>query len=366
VLTWSLSDAGNPLGTVVKNLTVGGMSATTTPIQNFDGVTAPALPSGWVNANTGGGNPWVTTATTPNSAPNAAFTDNPSVVSDKWLTTQIAVPAAVESHLKFRQKYDLESGSGTTAYDGAVLEISLDGGTTFNDILASGGSFVTGGYTRTVSTCCSNPLAGRQAWSGNSSTYQDADVLLPASTSGQNVQLRWRVGSDSTVSKTGYWLDDVQLVSSLPSCATSPSTNVDLGVSVRNQRVNLQQGQSAVYTVAVANSGATPTVNARVLVPVPAGLAGFSSWTCAVSGSGSCATVSGTGAIDATVTLTAGESATFTVMADVGTVEQMVDFTATAVPPLGQLDVNTVDNTATDSDPIVLFANGFDDVPPNE
>jgi hypothetical protein len=366
VLTWNLSDAGNPLGSIVKNLTVGGTSATTTPIENFDSVTAPALPSGWVNANTGGGNPWVTTTTTPNSAPNAAFTDNPGVVSDKRLTTQIAVPAAVESHLKFRQKYDLESGSGTTAYDGAVLEISLDGGTTFNDILVAGGSFVTGGYTRSVSTCCSNPLAGRQAWSGNSSTYQDADVLLPASTSGQNVQLRWRVGSDSTVSKTGYWLDDVQLVSSLPSCATSPSTNVDLGVSVRNQRVNLQQGQSAVYTVAVVNSGATPTVNARVLVPVPAGLSGFSSWTCAVSGSGSCATASGTGAIDATVTLAAGESATFTVTADVGTIEQMVDFTATVVAPLGQLDVNTVDNTATDSDPIVLFANGFDDVPPNE
>jgi uncharacterized repeat protein (TIGR01451 family) len=128
----------------------------------------------------------------------------------------------------------------------------------------------------------------------------------------------------------------------------------------------LQQGQSAVYTVAVVNSGATPTVNARVLVPVPAGLSGFSSWTCAVSGSGSCATASGTGAIDATVTLAAGESATFTVTADVGTIEQMVDFTATVVAPLGQLDVNTVDNTATDSDPIVLFANGFDDVPPNE
>jgi uncharacterized repeat protein (TIGR01451 family) len=141
---------------------------------------------------------------------------------------------------------------------------------------------------------------------------------------------------------------------------------VDLGVSVRNQRVNLQQGQSAVYTVAVANSGATPTVNARVLVPVPAGLAGFSSWTCAVSGSGSCATVSGTGAIDATVTLTAGESATFTVTAGVGTVEQRVDFTATVAAPLGQLDVNMADNTATDSDPIVLFADGFDDVPPNE
>ncbi|HST28866.1 MAG TPA: S8 family serine peptidase [Rudaea sp.] len=366
VLTWNLSDAGNPLGSVVKNLTVGGTSTTTTPIQNFDGVTAPALPSGWVNANTGAGNPWVTTTTTPNSAPNAAFTDDPGAVSDKRLTTQIAVPAAAESHLKFRQKYDLESGSGTTAYDAAVLEISLDGGTTFNDIVAAGGSFVTGSYPRTVSTCCSNPLASRQAWSGNTATYQDADVLLPASTSGQNVQFRWRVGSDSTVGKTGYWLDDVQLVSLLPSCATSPPSNVDLAVTARNQRVNLPEGQSVMYTVTVNNVGASPTANARVLVPVPAGLSNFSSWTCTATGSGSCATASGIGAIDATVSLAAGESATFSITADVGTNEQMVDFTATVTPPLGQIDTNTLDNTATDSDQIVLFANGFDDVPPNE
>jgi hypothetical protein len=367
VLTWNLSDAGNPLGTIVKNLMVGGTSTTTTSIENFDGVTAPALPSGWTNANTGAGNPWVVSTTTPNSAPNAAFTDDPSNISDKRLTSPVvAVPVAVESHLKFRQKYDLESGSGTTAYDGAVLEISLDGGTTFNDILTAGGSFVSGGYTRAVSSSYGNPLAGRQAWSGNTSAYQDVDALLPSASTGQNVQFRWRVGSDNLVAKTGYWLDDVQLVSSLPSCATSPSTNVDLGVSVRNQRVNLQQGGNAVYTVAVVNSGATPTVNAHVVVPIPAGLAGFSGWTCAATGAGSCSAASGSGAIDATVTLAAGESATFTVAADVGTVEQMVDFTATVAPPLGQLDVNMADNTATDSDPIVLFADGFDEVPPNE
>ncbi|HST27130.1 MAG TPA: hypothetical protein VLK26_02035, partial [Rudaea sp.] len=224
----------------------------------------------------------------------------------------------------------------------------------------------TGGYTRTVSTCCSNPLGGRQAWSGNSATYQDVDALLPASASGQNAQFRWRVGSDSTVSKTGYWLDDVQLVSSLPSCATSPPTNVDLAVTARNQRVNLPEGQSVVYTVNASNTGATSTTNARVLVPVPAGLSDFSSWTCTATGSGSCTTASGSGAIDATVSLAAGESATFSITADVGTNEQMVDFTATVTPPLGQIDSNTLDNTATDSDQIVLFANGFDDVPPNE
>lgn len=368
VLTWNLSDAGNPLGTLVQNLTVGGTSTTTTPLQNFDAATAPALPSGWINVNTGAGNPWVTTTTTPNSAPNAAFTDDPNKVSDKQLTAPtLAVPLAAESHLTFRQKYDLEASNGTnTAYDGAVLEISTDGGTTFSDILAAGGGFVTGGYNRNVSNSFSNPLAGRQAWSGNSGAYQDVDVLLPASTAGQNVLLRWRVGTDTSTAKTGYWLDDVQLVSLVPACATSPATGVDLAIAVRNQRVNLQEDQAATYTVVVSNPGATPSADARVLVGLPSGLSGFSAWTCSATGSGSCASASGSGAIDSLVTLGAGESATFTITAEVDSIEQQVDFTASVVPPLGQIDANTIDNTATDSDPVVLFADGYDEVPLDE
>ena len=37
-------------------------------------------------------------------------------------------------------------------FDGGVLELSTDGGNTFQDILAAGGSFVIGGYNRTIST----------------------------------------------------------------------------------------------------------------------------------------------------------------------------------------------------------------------
>ena len=82
------------------------------------------------------------------------------------------------------------------------------------------------------------------------------------------------MGSDSTVAKTGYWLDDVQLVTLQPSCATAPPpTNVDLGVTVRNQRLYLQAGQAVAYTVTVSNLGVTPSSNARVLIPLPAGLA---------------------------------------------------------------------------------------------
>jgi len=66
----------------------------------------------------------------------------------------------------------------------------------------AGGSFGSNGYTRTINSSFSNPLAGRQAWSGSS-----ADSSPRSSTCrggrGPNIQLRWRCASDSSVSSTG-------------------------------------------------------------------------------------------------------------------------------------------------------------------
>ncbi|MCV4732086.1 hypothetical protein OFB80_29800, partial [Escherichia coli] len=56
--------------------------------QNFDGVTAPALPAGWVqNQTSGTGITWVTSTTSPSSAPNAVFANDPSSVNLTYLET---------------------------------------------------------------------------------------------------------------------------------------------------------------------------------------------------------------------------------------------------------------------------------------
>ena len=60
-----------------------------------------------------------------------------------------------------------------------MLEISTDGGNTFQDILDAGGSFDAGGYNRTISTDRGSPIAGRQAWSGNSEGFITTVVNLP-------------------------------------------------------------------------------------------------------------------------------------------------------------------------------------------
>src|SRR5690606_22912467 len=44
--------------------------------------------------------------------------------------------------------------------------------------------------------------------------YIDSVANLPASANGQNVQLRWRMGSDSSVASTGIDIDNFEAVSS--------------------------------------------------------------------------------------------------------------------------------------------------------
>jgi len=108
---------------------------------------------------------------------------------------------AFDHHWKFE--------GSTTFYDGGVLEVSLDG-VTWNDVLAAGGTFVSGGYTGTLSDSTGNPLHGRQAWTGDSPGPVHSEVLLP-SVLMSNLWIRFRLGCDSTVGDDGWYVDNILL-----------------------------------------------------------------------------------------------------------------------------------------------------------
>jgi hypothetical protein len=175
----------------------------------FDGVTPPALPSGWSSTT------WMTSdsgspmppADTP---PNAVFVDDPATITDKQLlspTITLACDAGAVD-VSFRNNFNFQDG-----FDGGVLEVSYDGGLTFQDVLAVGGMFVRGGYNGTINSCCGNPLAGRQAWTGNSAGFIDTTVVsLPGGCIILNQFIvRWRMGSDSSVSGEGWRIDTVDI-----------------------------------------------------------------------------------------------------------------------------------------------------------
>jgi hypothetical protein len=154
----------------------------------------------WVTSNSGLPTP---AADTP---PNAAFVDDPATISDKQLLSPniASVCDGGAVRVSFRNNFDLQDG-----FDGGVLEVSYDDGLTFQDVLAVG-TFVVGGYSGTVNSCCGNPLAGRQAWTGNSGGFIDSIVSLPAGCIHQII-LRWRMGSDSSVSGKGWRIDNVAI-----------------------------------------------------------------------------------------------------------------------------------------------------------
>jgi hypothetical protein len=211
-----LQDGASDLGTVTYTFTLGVLN--TVFAENFDGVVAPALPAGWTATTLQDigsvSNPWASTSTTPDTAPNAVFTNDPNNISDEVLDTPTIAITSSTAQLTFRNNFDLED-----TFDGAVLEISIGGGG-FTDIIAAGGSFVSGGYTDLIDNRFGNPLSNRNAWSGSSAGYITTIANLPASAAGQNVVLRFRRGTDNSVADQFWRVDTISLTDGFNCCGT--------------------------------------------------------------------------------------------------------------------------------------------------
>jgi len=222
--TLQLQDGAASLGTAVFKFVLGHFGAVST--QNFDSVTAPALPSGWVSSSGGAGVAWATTGDQKDTGVNSAYT--PSVatygVAD-LVSPVIAIPPG-GGQLSFRHLYGLENG-----YDGGLLEIKIGGGA-FTNIVYAGGSFATNGYNITLPAFTGNPLGGQPAWTGSTGpSFIPCVVNLPSAASGQNIQLRWRCGSDESTADFGWYVDTIAIsaygcCSNAPWIVTAPQTQV--------------------------------------------------------------------------------------------------------------------------------------------
>ncbi|MFO1475853.1 MAG: hypothetical protein U1F98_04290 [Verrucomicrobiota bacterium] len=205
------SDAGY-LGRVQFNLSAG--QYVPFGAEYFDTVTIPALPAGWSTVYSGGEAAWQSTSTISDTPPNSMFIAEPSKVGESSLVSPVLAIPALGARLSFRHRYELEQG-----YDGGVLEIKVGSGS-FTDIIAAGGVFVSGDYDQILGSNSYNPLGGRSAWSGSSGAFVTSQVDLPAAADGQNVQLRWRLGTDNSGSDLGWWVDSVNLSAIV--CCTPP------------------------------------------------------------------------------------------------------------------------------------------------
>ncbi len=201
--TWSFTTVAAP----------GDCTPGTTPnVLYTDGFEAGI--GGWTTPAGVGTNTWAIATANPHSGAQHMRGLDPASVTDQRLVSPAVVLPTGENPvvLKFWHAPNLENSGTTACYDGGILEVSTDGGTTWTQV--PNANLLVGPYTGAVSGSFSNPLAGLQAWCNGTAYGQTiADVSAYA---GQTAQFRFRIGTDTSVSDVGWDVDDV----SVQSCQT--------------------------------------------------------------------------------------------------------------------------------------------------
>ncbi len=219
--------------------------------ENFDGINAPQLPANWTISTTGTGVNFATVTDNFDTAPNAVFAPALATVGSSELVSPSIPVTGATNILRFRNRYSVEN-----TWDGAVLEIKIGNGN-FQDIIDAGGVFLSGGYT-TLLNPSPNPLANRFAWSGASQNFIATAVQLPAAAFTQNVQFRWRLGTNDSFGVNGLWIDSISL------------ETVTTGANM-NQITISSSGTASPYPAAIPISGLN-----GILTDVAVGLEIFS------------------------------------------------------------------------------------------
>jgi DNA/RNA endonuclease G (NUC1) len=258
--TLQLQDGLNSLESITYVLPLGQPLSPLT--QDFDEVTAPALPAGWSTSASGAQSNWVTSTTQSDTSPNAAFSPDPGIIGVNELDTPSIPIVSSSAILTFVHNYSLaaDASNPSVGLDGGVLEIKMGGGS-YTDIVAAGGSMVSGGYNATIISTNGNLLAGRQAWSGNSGDFITTVVNVPAAAAGQNVQFRWLCGAGSVPTNAlaysgamAVWGFDA----STPTADTVATNVVASSVTLANETGSLTYfGGNPSSGKAIASSGFT-------------------------------------------------------------------------------------------------------------
>jgi hypothetical protein len=94
-------------------------------------------------------------------------------------------------------------------YDGGVIEVSTDGGATWQDVTG----LAVGANLGTLFTGSGNPLSGRLAFVGQNASWPARDALtldFGTTYAGQTIRLRFRIGTDAGVGDYGWELDNLE------------------------------------------------------------------------------------------------------------------------------------------------------------
>jgi hypothetical protein len=133
-------------------------------------------------------------------SPQAWFAADPDAPSDQRLELAQTIQVTPGTRLSFAHSYLTE-----LRYDGGVVEYSRDAGGTWQDL---GPLLVQNGYNWPISGNFESAIANRAAFTGDSDGFLETVADL-SSLAGLSVQFRFRMVSDTSVGRMGWWVDDV-------------------------------------------------------------------------------------------------------------------------------------------------------------
>ncbi len=158
-----------------------------------------------------------------------------------------------------------------------------------------------------------------------------------------------------TLSNTATATAPVGVVDSDPSNNTSTDLTdieevADLAVTKTDNVASLTPGNAVDYDIVVVNNGPSAVSGATLTDVVPASITG-PSWTCSPGAGATCGSAAGTGDVSLNVDLAVGATVVVHLTGTVSpsAVGTLVN-TAVIAPPIGVIDPNGANNTASDSD----------------
>ncbi|HWU51367.1 MAG TPA: hypothetical protein VN153_01000, partial [Tahibacter sp.] len=175
--------------------------------------------SGWTTSAGTGSQTWAVSTARPSSPTKAWLATDVTTASDQRLVSPAVVLPTGQSplSLSFQSDLNLEPRTSGGCYDGGLLEISTNNGSTWTQI--TGAALLTDPYTGAANGGAAN---GLQVWCGTR-PYKNSVVDLD-SYAGQTVRFRFRVSTDSSQGLTphGWYVDDVKV----QSCSSAPSDRI--------------------------------------------------------------------------------------------------------------------------------------------
>jgi hypothetical protein len=172
--------------------------------------------SGWTTSVGTGTTNWVVSTARPYTGTKSWLAADVTTSTDQRLTSPAVTLPSGEAPLtlSFYSDLNLEPRSGGGCWDGGMLQISTDNGTTWTQV--PNAAMLTDPYTGVAGS--GNPASGSSLWCGTR-PYKKAVVNLD-SYAGQTVRFRFRTTTDSSEGFTphGWYVDQVKV----QSCAATP------------------------------------------------------------------------------------------------------------------------------------------------